>query len=147
MTAAGPPRAHLGRRLAALCYDTIAAFAVLYFALLPLPALTDQPITAAHPWYLAVQFYMVAVLFLFFAWCWRKGKTLGMLSWGLEITSRDRGAVSWSEAARRFALAVPSLGLFGLGLFWQLFDKEGLALHDRLSGTMLIQATRGAAKK
>ncbi len=144
---AQPVPARLWRRLAALIYDVVGAFALLYFSMLPLPALTDDPITAHHPWYLAVQIYMVGVLFLYFAWCWRRGRTLGMLSWGLMITNRNLAAVSWGESAKRFLFAIPSLGFFGLGLAWQLFDKDGLALHDRWSGTMLVAAPRRTRKK
>jgi uncharacterized RDD family membrane protein YckC len=49
---------------------------------------------------------------------------------------------SLARASLRAVLALPSIGLGGLGLLWCLIDKEGQSAHDRLSGTQLLQEVR-----
>jgi hypothetical protein len=35
--------------------------------------------------------------------------------------------------------AIPSLALAGLGLLWMLVDREHLAVHDRISQSMIVR--------
>jgi len=38
----------------------------------------------------------------------------------------------------RYALAWPSVLLFGAGLLWALIDRDRQFLHDRLAGTCVV---------
>jgi len=61
-----------------------------------------------------------------------------MRAWRLKLVSASGGPVSWNQAVWRFAAAIPSVGLLGIGLLWVLIDRERCAVHDRLSGTRLV---------
>lgn len=137
------PRAPgLARRLAAMVYDSLL-LAALWFAVSAL-LLAASGGRLADPdrsiWLLyTLRASLVLVTFLFFAGFWRQGgQTLGMRAWRLKLISANGDPVNWKQALRRFAAAIPSLGAFGLGLFWLLLDRERCALHDRLSGTRLV---------
>lgn len=78
--------------------------------------------------------------FLFFGFFWtRNGQTLGMLAWRLRVQTLAGGRLSWGQALVRFMLAIPSLGLFGIGFLWMLLTDERLSLHDRWSGSCVVQ--------
>ncbi len=76
---------------------------------------------------------------MYFCWHWIKGRqTLGMRSWYIYVVNESNTALNWKQASLRFAAASISLVILGLGFVWALFDKQKLALHDRLSKTKLI---------
>ncbi|MBA4503538.1 RDD family protein [Marinobacterium marinum] len=78
--------------------------------------------------------------FLFFGFFWtRNGQTLGMLAWRLRVQTMAGGRLSWGQALIRFLIAIPSLGLFGIGFLWMLLTDERLSLHDRWSGSCVVQ--------
>ncbi|MBV0934125.1 RDD family protein [Marinobacterium weihaiense] len=86
--------------------------------------------------------------FLFFGFFWtRNGQTLGMLAWRLRIQTMAGGRLSWGQALVRFMLAIPSLGLCGLGFMWMLLTDERLTLHDRWSGSCMVQLPKPEKKK
>ncbi len=61
-----------------------------------------------------------------------------MQSWGLRVETSERQAPSVGRATVRFVAAVLSWLPLGLGFFWQLWDKDSLTWHDRISGTRLM---------
>ncbi|RMD70551.1 MAG: RDD family protein [Gammaproteobacteria bacterium] len=132
------PHVHpsLLRRLAAIFYDALLLFSVLFFASFPLLFLTGGQAIEHNPLY---TLYLFAISFLYFAWPWVKsGQTLGMKAWRIALQSMDGGKVTWRQAALRFFAALLSWLPLGLGFLWSLWDREGLAWHDRLSGTRLV---------
>ena len=60
-----------------------------------------------------------------------------MQSWRVKIEDESGRKPGIDAASIRFAAAFLSALPLGLGFFWQLWDKDGLAWHDRLSGTRL----------
>lgn len=137
MPSASPlPTAPLWKRLAALLYDGLLLFALLMLAIAAAFALKGGVIDAHHPLF---RLYLLMVAGLFFCGFWvAGGQTLGMRSWRLRVQRRDGRPLGWWQALGRFLLAVPSVGLAGVGLWWMLVDRDGLALHDRLSGTVVV---------
>jgi uncharacterized RDD family membrane protein YckC len=133
-----PPRAGLARRLAALVYDGLLLLALLFgatFAVLPLTG--GEAVPVAEP---AFRAYLLGVVYAYFALPWvRSGQTLGLKAWHLRVEGRDGGRLTWSRALARLLAALPSVGLLGLGLLWVLVDRDGLAWHDRLSGTRVVR--------
>ena len=80
----------------------------------------------------------MVVAWLFFTGFWtRSGRTLGMQAWRLQIETMDGKRPGPGAATLRFFTAILSLLPFGLGFWWQLWDRDGLAWHDRLSETRL----------
>jgi uncharacterized RDD family membrane protein YckC len=129
--------ATLLRRLGAILYDSLLIFALLMLVttifLIPRGGEAVEPYTVTH------QITSFAVIYAFFVGFWSKsGSTLGMKSWGLRVETADGEVPTFARANLRFVVAILSWAAVGLGFFWQLWDKEQLTWHDRLSGTRLV---------
>jgi uncharacterized RDD family membrane protein YckC len=127
----------LARRLGALLYDSLLLLGILFFATL---ALLPFRGTAFGPHSLAYQAYLLLATFLFFGGFWTHGgQTLGMRAWKIKLCAAAGGPVSWRQAGVRFASALLSFGLLGLGFFAALADPEKRCWHDRLAGTRMAR--------
>ncbi len=129
--------AGLLRRLAAMFYDGLLLLAVLLVSVALLLILFQGSFTYHNPYFRTLVFLLC---FVFYAWFWMHGQTLGMKTWKLRIQQRNGRPITAWQALLRFMLAIPGIGLAGLGLFWMLFDRERLTLYDRLSGSIIVQA-------
>ena len=129
--------APLWRRLAAMAYDTLITIALLMIATAAaLPLNQGEAFDSGN---LALQLYLVAVVGGFFLLFWRKGgQTLGMRAWKIKLVTGTDSAPSFGQLLIRAVVAVPAIALLGLGVFWSVFDRDKLAVHDRLSNTRLI---------
>jgi uncharacterized RDD family membrane protein YckC len=128
--------AGLLRRLGAILYDSLLVLAVLFLATIPFIAVRGGD--AVDPETLSYQLTMLAAAYLFFVGFWiRSGSTLGMLAWGLRVEGEDGRPPGIGKASIRFFAAILSWLPLGLGFLWQLWDKDNLTWHDRLSGTRL----------
>ena len=93
----------------------------------------------------ALQLFLWLGIGLYFVWCWRKsGQTLAMQTWQLKLSHGQANLLNWPQALIRYALASLSLGAFGLGFVWAVFDREGLFLHDRLLNSRITFVPRAA---
>ena len=128
--------ASLGRRFGAIIYDSVLVLALMFLGTLPFVAmLGGEPV---GPGNIAYQLTLLLIAYLFFAGYWSLyGRTLGMQSWRLKIETADGGKPGFGAASLRFFAAIISWLPAGLGFWWQLWDRDGLAWHDRLSGTRL----------
>lgn len=128
------------RRLGALFYDSLLLLGILFFATSAwLPFLGGQAVPAKN---LGFQIYLLGVIYGFFVWFWvRSGQTLGMRAWKIKVCLTNGQPLNLKAASLRFFAAIPSFGLFGLGLLWAGFDAEGCCWHDRVSGTRLVKTT------
>lgn len=129
--------ASLLRRFGAIIYDTLLVVALLFLITIPFIAVRGgEPVAADDN--LPYQICIAVTVFLFFTGFWsRSGRTLGMQSWGLRVEMPDGTIPTFATASIRFAAAILSWLPAGLGFVWQLWDKEQLTWHDRLSGTRL----------
>ena len=134
--ARGAVRPGLLRRLAALVYDSLLLFALLFAATVPVLIVTGgNAVGPNEPAYTA---WLLVVSYLYLGWCWtRSGQTLGMRAWRMRVCTREGERLGWRHALARFAAAGVSIGAAGIGLLWVAFDRDRLSLHDRLSGTVL----------
>ncbi len=126
------------RRLAAIVYDSLLAAALLFLVTVPFVAVRGgEPVAiGANRLY---QVTLLVVVYAFFAGFWSLyGRTLGMQSWGLRIEAADGTVPSLGAATIRFFGAILSWLPFGLGFLWQLWDRDRLAWHDRLSETRIV---------
>ena len=128
--------ASLGRRFGAIIYDSLLVLALMFLSTLPFVAmLGGEPV---GPGNIAYQLTLLLIAYLFFAGYWSLyGRTLGMQSWRLKIETADGGKPGFGAASLRFFAAIISWLPAGLGFWWQLWDRDGLAWHDRISGTRL----------
>ena len=133
----GPTVPSVGRRLLAMLYESLMVFAVAFFAGLAFYG-------ATHGWLsrntrLVFQLYLFLVLGAYFIACWsRGGRTLPMQTWKMRVVRGDDLPLGVGQAVLRYALAWPSLLLFGVGFFWAFFDRDRQFLHDRLAGTRIV---------
>ena len=82
---------------------------------------------------------LAVVIYAFFVGFWtRSGRTLGMQSWRLQLETMEGDKPNLAEASVRFFAAIVSWAPFGLGFIWQLWDRDGLTWHDRISGTRIV---------
>jgi uncharacterized RDD family membrane protein YckC len=128
--------APLGRRIGAILYDGLLVIALLFLGTVPFIALRGgEPVEPGETPY---QFVLIVIAWLFFVGFWtRSGRTLGMQSWRLQLEREDGSRPGVGAATIRFFAAILSWLPLGLGFWWQLWDREGLTWHDRLSGTRL----------
>ena len=142
--------AGLLRRLGAMLYDSLLLLAVLMIATAAfLPLTGGEALDAdAHP---ALEFVYRAVLVLlivgYYGIFWtRRGQTLGMASWHLQIERDDGATLDWRDTTLRLAAAVLSWLPLGLGYLWIVIDPQHRAWHDRLSRTRILVVPKGAGR-
>lgn len=129
--------ASLKRRLASLVYESLILAALLLIGALPAVLLTRtwEHSTAR----LTLQMWLVILSGCFYVWQWaRSGQTLPMKTWKLRLVAKNGLPVSAPRAGLRYAAALASVAILGLGFLWALVDRDGHFLHDRLAGTKLM---------
>ncbi len=125
------------RRIAAILYDILLVAAILFLTTIPFIALRGgEPVEPENP---AYQVTLLVMTYAFFVGFWsRRGRTLGMQSWGLQLQDASGEIPSLGACSIRFVAAILSWGVVGLGFLWQLWDKDKLTWHDRISGTRMV---------
>lgn len=128
--------ATLLRRFGAIIYDALLALALLFLGTLPFVGVRGGQ--SVDPGNVAYQVTMLLILFVFYVGFWAGyGRTLGMQSWRLKIETESGAKPTYLQASIRFFAATLSWLPAGLGFLWQLWDKDKLTWHDRLSATRL----------
>lgn len=132
------------KRLLAMVYDALLVVALWMMVGAAAVALNGGEAISAgtSPAWAEPLFHsaLFCITFLFFGFFWtRNGQTLGMLAWRLRVQTLSGERLSWRQALMRFMLAIPSLGLCGIGLLWMLLTDERLCLHDRWSDSCVVQ--------
>ena len=146
-----PPHPGVIRRLAAMVYDSMLLFGVLFIATL-IPALIISPDSAAqiqnndtlrdavptlHG--IGFRFYLMMVIITFFCWFWhRNGQTLGMQAWRLRIENVDGSNISLKQCLIRILTATLSLGLLGMGYWWIWISPQHRSWHDLASHSRVV---------
>jgi uncharacterized RDD family membrane protein YckC len=135
------------RRLAAIIYDTLLVAALLFLATIPfIAARGGEPVEIGDN--ALYQILLATVIYVFFVGYWtRYGRTLGMQSWGLQLQTMDDQLPTLATASVRFFAAILSWIPAGLGFLWQLWDKDSLTWHDRISGTRIVHYPKPKQEK
>jgi uncharacterized RDD family membrane protein YckC len=151
------------RRLAALAYEALLLFGVVFVAGYLFSTLTQQRNGLTHHNLLAG--WIGLVIGLYFVWFWTHGgQTLPMKTWRLRVVTADGSPLSPGRAIARYVLAwlwfLPPLALHPLlglrlpqtltiaGIWFVLWAATGCFgaqrsfLHDRLAGTRVIRLER-----
>lgn len=139
------------RRIAIMLYDLLLVCGVLVVAaalfVVPVLSLTgaEEIVGPLRP---VFQLYLLGVIILYYVYFWTAGRqTLGMRAWRTLVLRADGEPLTRIDALRRLAFATLTLIPGGLGLWWVLFDRDGLSWYDRLSGTRPVLTVKpGAAK-
>ncbi|MDC9726592.1 MAG: RDD family protein [Candidatus Thioglobus sp.] len=122
------------RRLGAIIYDAFLAFSLVFFVGMIVIAIFDDIGNAF--------LYLITLptVYLYFALSWVKGRqTIGMKAWKFQVIQHNQQNITHSQAFVRFTLGLASFSVFGLGFIYQLFNKDNLSWHDKLSNTLLIK--------
>jgi len=120
-----------------MLYESLVVFALVFFSGLAFYGATNGRVTGEirH----AFQLYLFLILGIYFIVCWtRGGRTLSMQTWRIRVVRSNGLPLGPGRALLRYALAWPSLTVFGCGLLWALFDRDRQFLHDRLAGTRIV---------
>ncbi|KND57595.1 putative transmembrane protein [Candidatus Burkholderia verschuerenii] len=157
----------LRRRLAAMLYEAVILFGVIFLAAYLFSTLTQQRNgLMLHNWLMA---WVGIVLAAYFVWFWcHGGQTLPMKTWRLKLVDTHGQPVKPPRAFVRYLLAwlwfLPPLALhpiLGLAvpqtllvlpawvILWALavrFDPARQFIHDRLAGTRIVMV-RSVAEK
>jgi uncharacterized RDD family membrane protein YckC len=125
------------RRLAAIVYEAFLLLGVLAVGFMIPQVALGLVAGIALPG--AVLFLHIFLLLgVYFILYWRRGATLAMQTWKLEVRSAAGGRPSWRQLALRYLAAWPGILLGGAGLLWALVDRDRQFLHDRLAGTRIV---------
>lgn len=136
------------RRLSAMFYDSwlVLALWILGGAILVAVrvVISGAPGEGEHAlggvWRLPTFIAMLLIVLHFFVYFWVKNRqTLAMQTWRIQVVDKTTGEnITWRQAYIRFAAAILSAALFGLGYLWVLVDKNHESWHDKLSKTRLV---------
>ena len=134
------PTASLMRRLAAMIYDAFLIVALWMLSVFLLVVFLNDGEAISGPGLTLFLYLETATFYIYF---WRmKGQTLGMQVWKIRALNKDGAIMSLGECLARFFFATFSTLFLGLGFVWMLFDKSGLAWHDRASGTCVVHLNK-----
>lgn len=124
------------RYIAAIFYDLILVIALFFFATaLVLPLNQGEAIETGYIY----PIYLLFISFLFYGWFWTHGgQTLGLKAWKLRVVNYELANISWKQAFIRYITACCSWLVFGLGIFWRIWHKEGKTWQDLSSHSFII---------
>ncbi|MFA5181436.1 MAG: RDD family protein [Syntrophales bacterium] len=99
-------------------------------------------------WFMTV--YSVAVIIvtaLYFA-CFVAvaGQTPGKMILDLKVIPAEDGVMTFGMAFLRWVGYIVSIFFFYLGFVWIAFDPRKQGWHDKIAGTVVVRASRGAVR-
>ncbi|QMT41157.1 RDD family protein [Neisseria shayeganii] len=122
-----PTPASFKRRLAALCYESLLVAAVSCVALIPAAAANSLLHTFPSAARVAVSLIFLAAWWLYFSLSWRRrGRTLPMQVWGLQLQTAAGGRPSARQLRSRFIWGVICVVLLPMLAYWGLRSLNGL---------------------
>lgn len=78
---------------------------------------------------------------LYFVGYWAKsGQTIGKSMLGIKIVGMDGSTLSWGKALLRYIGYLVSGLVLSLGFLWLAFDRKRQGWHDKIAGTIVVQA-------
>jgi uncharacterized RDD family membrane protein YckC len=87
----------------------------------------------------------ILILAIYGAVMWKlRGTTVGGIVFDLHVVRLDGGPVDWETAIVRALGCFLSLFVVFLGFIWIAFDDNNQAWHDKIAGTVVVRAKRGA---
>jgi uncharacterized RDD family membrane protein YckC len=87
----------------------------------------------------------IVILAIYGAVMWKlRGATVGGIVFDLHVVRVDGRPIDWETAIVRALGCILSLVVVGLGFIWIAFDPNNQAWHDKIAGTVVVQAKKGA---
>lgn len=87
---------------------------------------------------IAASFALFVPLYFVVLWWWR-GQSIGQMATRIMVTDRDGYHMSGAQAILRTITWPLSVIPLGVGLLPMFFDRESRALHDIISGTIVLE--------
>jgi uncharacterized RDD family membrane protein YckC len=162
------PAPTVQRRLIAMVYELLLAFAVLFLPFLIFEIVSGASHTPLAEHMRQALFFLVLGAYFIHQWT-REGQTLAMKTWRIKVVMPGHAHVPPKVAALRYLLSwgwvLPALVIdYALGLSrWQalstigagilawsltaFFNRDRQFLHDKLTGTRLVQLPKPAKKQ
>jgi uncharacterized RDD family membrane protein YckC len=123
---AAMPRAGFWIRMAALLLDVVLVGVLMSFL---------HPFRDVH----------IVILAVYGAVMWKlRGTTVGGIVFDLHVVRLDGRPVDWETAIVRALGCFLSLFVVFLGFIWIAFDANHQAWHDKIAGTVVVQAKKSA---
>jgi uncharacterized RDD family membrane protein YckC len=130
------------KRVAATIIDTIAILAILLpllYALYGSAAFSADSQQTSGPMGLLLQVVLPAVAVIMF-WKYRGATPGKMLISAKVVDANTLGPISTGQAVGRYLAYFVSTFVFMLGFLWVAFDRRKQGWHDKLAGTVVIEA-------
>ncbi len=74
-----------------------------------------------------------------------KASTIGGIICGLQVVRLDGRPIDWPTAIVRALGCFLSLAVVGLGFIWIAIDSDKQSWHDKIAGTVVVRAPKGAS--
>jgi uncharacterized RDD family membrane protein YckC len=74
-----------------------------------------------------------------------KASTIGGIICGLQVVRLDGRPIDWPTAIVRALGCFLSLAVVGLGFIWIAIDNDKQSWHDKIAGTVVVRAPKGAS--
>ncbi len=125
------------RRLAAVVYDALILFALIFIATFILMQILGGELDTMGRWIL--QICSLVIAYVYFGWFWTHGgQTVGMRAWRIRVVDERNRPIGWKNATQRFFAAMVSWVALGLGFLWSLWESKHRTWHDRLTRTRVV---------
>jgi uncharacterized RDD family membrane protein YckC len=124
----------LFKRIASLFYECVLLIAIFSVVTFVFVYFFGDATQAPKRYFLQLLLWLSGGAYFLFCWV-KSGQTLAMQTWHIRLVNQAGLPVSFEQACKRYVLATV---FFGASFLWALFDREGLFLHDRLTGSRLI---------
>jgi uncharacterized RDD family membrane protein YckC len=135
--------ATLWLRLAAAVYDLFPLIGLWMLTSGVILLTVHGSVDVAHPplsYRLALQIALLIVTAAYFIVSWtRGGQTIGMRAWRLRVVANDGRRLPFMRATLRFATALVSLLVFGLGFIACLVTVDRRGWHDRIAASQVVR--------
>jgi uncharacterized RDD family membrane protein YckC len=134
-------KSKLWKHIAALIYDIFPILGI--FLVTSLIFVLFRSGDEVKPNTLWFQLILLTQAFLYFSYSWKKGgQTLGMRAWKIGI--KNHQFLTWKHVTLRFAVGIFSICLFGLGLWWRLWDSQNQTWMDKACGQPVVELNNSA---
>lgn len=136
-----PHKKNFFRRLGAMFYDILVIYSLwIGITLIAIFLNNGRAISSITAGHLLYSVSLVLIPFFYFALSWRHGgQSIGLKAVGLQVINPTKRVITWRQTLIRFISGGLALICGGLGIFWMLINREGLAWQDQWSKTRVIK--------
>ena len=83
--------------------------------------------------------YVLPAFAVILFWMYRQATPGKMAIHAKIVDAKTGGKPTTAQCVGRYFAYIPSISVFGLGIFWVAFDKKKQGWHDKLAGTVVVK--------